>query len=223
MCNNLNRRINTLLSCVVLAVGCGLEAEPPAAKSDQPAATKAAPTPAMQPDRPPATTPAGTGNVNADAQLMQDFKTRVDAYMDLRKKLVKDSPRMKETSDPGKIKEAQDGLANNIIAARKNAKHGDIFTPEISQLFRRLMYPEIKGPDGAETQRLIKEDAPASVPLKVNAKYPEAAPLPTVPPDILARLPRLPEDLEYRIINNHLILRDVPADLILDFIPNAIR
>ena len=31
-----------------------------------------------------------------------------------------------------------------------------------------------------------------------NAPYPEGAPLSTVPPDLLAKLPKLPEPLEYR-------------------------
>jgi hypothetical protein len=71
----------------------------------------------------------------------------------------------------------------------------------------------------------MKEDAPApkSVTLKVNARYPDSQPLPTMPPNILASLPRLPEQLEYRIIGRNLILRDVPANLIVDFIPNAIK
>jgi hypothetical protein len=59
--------------------------------------------------------------------------------------------------------------------------------------------------------------------LKVNARYPEAAPLPTVPPNLLASLPPLPKDLEYRIVGNDLILRDVHANVIIDFIPMAIR
>jgi hypothetical protein len=86
------------------------------------------------------------------------------------------------------------------------------------------MYPEVKGPDAAATKAAMKEDAPApgSVRLKVNATYPEAAPLPTVPPNILQNLPKLPEQLEYRVVGKHLILRDVDANVIVDYIPNAI-
>lgn len=161
--------------------------------------------------------------VNANAQVLKDFQTRIDEYRKLHKKAEQDSPALKETNDPAKITTAQDTLAANIRAARSNAKPGDIFTPEVRQLFRRLMYPEVKGPDGQETKHAMKEDAPASVPLKVNASYPEGAPLPTVPPNILAALPKLPEDLEYRVVKNHLILRDVDANLIVDYIPNAIQ
>ena len=85
------------------------------------------------------------------------------------------------------------------------------------------MYPELKGEEGAETKRAIKEDQPAAVALTVNARYPDDQPLPTVPPNLLASLPTLPEELEYRVVRTTLILRDVPANLIVDFIPNAIR
>ena len=162
---------------------------------------------------------------NPDAQLLEDFKERVDKYMDLHKRLEKESPPLKETKDAAKIKASQDALAEKIRAARKDARQGEIFTPEIAQLFRRLMYPEVKGPEAKETKRAIKDDAPApkTVPLKVNAEYPESQPLPTVPANLLAQLPKLPEDLEYRVVNDTLIVRDVHANLIVDFIPKAIR
>lgn len=164
-------------------------------------------------------------NNNPDAPLLRDFQARVEQYWDLHKKLQKEGPPMKETSDPAKINAAQDALTQNIREARKDARAGEIFTPEIRQLFRRLMYPELKGPDAADTKAAIKEDAPApgSFAIKVNATYPESQPLPTVPANVLASLPRLPEGLEYRIVGRTLILRDVDANLVVDFIPNAIR
>ena len=166
-----------------------------------------------------------TPKVNPDAQVLQDFTKRIDAYMDVHKRLEKKGPPLKTTDDPAKIKASQDALATAIRAERKTAKQGEIFTPEIAALLRRLMYPETKGPQGAETKKLIKEDAPSpkTVPIKVNAVYPEGQPLPTVPPNLLAELPKLPEDLEYRVVSGHLILRDVHANVIVDYLPNAIR
>lgn len=163
--------------------------------------------------------------VNPDAKLMAEFQDRVKKYLELHKDLEKGSADIKETADPAKIKGAQDTLAARIRAARPNAKQGDILTPEIAQLFRRLLSPETKGKEGAETKQAMKEDAPAprTVQFKVNARYPDAQPLPTMPPNVLASLPKLPEQLEYRMVGKHLILRDVPANLIVDFIPNAIK
>jgi len=163
--------------------------------------------------------------VNPTAQVLQDYQKRIDEYVDLRNDLKKQAPPAKETNDPAHIRAAQDGLAKRLREARRNARAGDIFTLPVRQVFRRLMYPELKGVEGAEAKQMLKEDAPApaSVPLKVNAKYPEDEPLPTVPPNLLAALPKLPEGLEYRIVRRDLILRDVDANLIVDFIPNAIR
>jgi hypothetical protein len=168
--------------------------------------------------------PSSAPAVNADAATLADFKGRLTKYIELQKDLADDSPPLKETSDPAKIDAAQEVLAVKIRAARMDAKPGDIFTPQTRALFRRLMYPELKGEDGPETKATIAgDDGPPKVPLKINAKYPESQPLPTVPANLLARLPQLPEDVEYRIVGKTLILRDVDANIIVDFIPNAIR
>jgi hypothetical protein len=202
------RVLAIFLSCGLLAV-CAKAQQP-----DTGTQSKAAPS-----------APA-TQNVNADAALMKDFNDRIEKFMALHDKKEKGKADPKETSDAGKIKATQDELAARIIAGRPDAKHGDIFTPEIQQLFRRLMYPELKQADAPQTKQTIKEDGPPpprSKTLKVNARFPEGQPLPTVPPNLLARLPKLPEDLEYRFLDKDLILRDVDANLIVDYIPNAIR
>ena len=160
---------------------------------------------------------------NPDALVLKDFTDRIEAYTKLRNDLKGEGPPLKETKEPAKIKASQDALAAKIREARKDARPGDIFTPEIRTKFRQLMYPEVKGAEGRQTKAVIREDAPADVKFKVNATYPEAQPLPTMPPNLLANLPQLPDDLEYRIVDRHLILRDVHANIIVDYIPNAIR
>ena len=73
-------------------------------------------------------------HVAPDAEVLVDFKTRIDQYMALHNKLKKESPRLKETKNPSEIKASQDVLAMKIREARKTAKQGDIFTLEIRQL-----------------------------------------------------------------------------------------
>jgi hypothetical protein len=46
--------------------------------------------------------------------------------------------------------------------------------------------------------------------------------LQSTPPTLLANLPRLPGELEYRIVGQTLVLYDVSSDLIADLLPNAI-
>ena len=61
-------------------------------------------------------------------------------------------------------------------------------------MFRRLLAPELKGEDGRDAKAVLKDDAPApgSVPFKVNAKYPENQPRPSVPANLLLKLPLCP-------------------------------
>lgn len=157
-----------------------------------------------------------------DAATLQDFQKRLDTYVALQRGLQRDTAKQKETVDPGKISVAENLLGARIRTVRKDAKQGDIFTPAISAVFRRLMNPELQGKEGREAKGTLKEDAPASVPLGPNIDYPSAAALPTMPGNLLAVLPQLPEAVEYRIIGKTLILRDVDANIIVDYIPNAI-
>jgi hypothetical protein len=179
--------------------------------------------PSSSPQGTPAAKPAATQKTNAHAAILEDFKARISKYMDLRKDAVKGSPQLKETEDPAQIKAAQDSMAARIRSARAGAKQGDIFTPEIAAHFRRLLSPELKGEEGRDTKQVLKDDAPTNVPFKVNAKYPEGAPLPTVPSNLLLSLPMLPEPLQYRVIGKHVILLDADADVIVDYALNVIR
>lgn len=159
--------------------------------------------------------------VNPTAKLLADFSARVKQYADLRNGLEKGEARLRQTDDPAKLVAAQDALAAKIRTARSNAKLGDIFIPAVRPIFRRLLSPKLKGPDGKQNKEAILDDNPGAIPFKVNGPYPKMEPLSTVPPDILRALPALPEDVEYRFVGKHLILYDARASLIVDFIPNA--
>src|SRR5438270_587763 len=107
-----------------------------------------------------ATDQSGAPKANAEALILQDFKDRINKYLDLRKHAAKDAPPLKPTTDPAQITAAQTALADQIRAARADAKAGDIFTPEIRDKFRRLLYPELKGEDGRDVKQILKDDAP---------------------------------------------------------------
>jgi hypothetical protein len=163
---------------------------------------------------------------NPDSAILADFNARLDTYVKKQRALAEQSPDLKETKNPADIKVAQETLAAKIRMNRTNAKQGDIFTPQIAELFRRLINPELKGREGRETRQALEEEdgEVAQIWLKVNATWPASEPLTTTPPNILANLPQLPEDVEYRITNKrHLVLRDVDANIIVDFFYNAVR
>lgn len=212
------------LSTAVLILGfgslacAGAEAAPPTPQ------TQAAKPPA-QPRKPaaPATTPDGQP-VNAQAQeqapVLQDFKKRIDEYVKMRDQADNTAKPQKTTTEGGDIREAQMSLAERVGVARKGAKQGDMFTPEIAALLRRLLRLESKE---TGTKEGISEGNPGEgVPFTINGTYPDKEPLATMPPNVLETLPQLPKDLEYRFVKKHLILRDARANLIIDYMLNAI-
>jgi hypothetical protein len=224
--------MNVIRLLVVVGVACGLSTPPAAAQTASP-----------KPPAPKVSTAtkekAAAQNANPDALVLADFQKRVDAYMAIHKDAAKDAPPLKETKNPGEIKAAQDALGAKIRAARTAAKQGAIMTAEIQNKFRRLMYPVVTGPApqgtaGRELKKDIKEELKENteerkeeggkpIALKVNATYPDDTPLPTTPPQVLMNLPKLPEQLEYRIIGKNLIIRDVEGNIIVDFVANAIQ
>jgi hypothetical protein len=162
---------------------------------------------------------------NPDSAILADFTVRLEKYVKVQRALLDEVP-ISENATPAQIRARQETLAAQLRIIRKNAKRGDIFTPQMASVFRRLMTPELKGPEGRETKQALEEEdgEVAEVWLRVNATWPANEPLTTVPANILEKLPQLPPDVEYRISNKrHMVLRDVDANIIVDFIYNAVR
>ena len=164
-------------------------------------------------------TAAAQTHVNDDAKAIADFKARVDKYVEIRKKADDAAPPLKKEADPREIREGQQALVERIGAARAGAKPGDIFTPDITAVLKRLLRPEAHEKGAKE---IMKEDKPKAVTFKINGPYPEKQPLATVPPNIIASLPQLPKDVDYRFVDKHLILHDAKANTIIDYIPYAL-
>ncbi len=160
--------------------------------------------------------------VNQDSLILQDFSRRVDDYLTLRKKLQSEVPSPTKDSAEG-VKHSQLSLAQKVRAARRQAKQGDIFTAPVSKVFKKLIATPLISADGARIQASLR-DAEREHPLQlgVNQSYPGGQALPSPPPTLLMDLPRLPAELEYRIVGRQLVLRDSAANLIVDFIPDAL-
>jgi hypothetical protein len=157
--------------------------------------------------------------VQMEAGIAADFAMRVRAYVDLRRELERGLPALTVTEDPAEIRRAVRALARSIRMTRIEAKEGDIFTPTIRVEFRRVLRLEMD----ATTWMAIADDNPGELSIRINGSYPEGRPLSTVPHNILAVLPELPKDIEYRFLGRHLILLDMRASVILDRIPFAIQ
>lgn len=163
---------------------------------------------------------AGAQTANPDAQTLANFQTRVKDYLAMRQKVTAGTPALPDKATPDQIEAHQRTLGQLIMAARKGARKGDLFGADMTGLVRRLLGPIFKGPNGAAVRSAILEEAQPLVPV-INTRYPDDVPVSTMPPEILKALPKVDDTLEYRFIGRHLILMDVPAHIIVDFVDNA--
>lgn len=162
--------------------------------------------------------------VNPEAEIASDFETRVANYMKIHQQAQAGLTVLKKTDSPAQITESQQQLADKIRELRPQARQGDLFTPEIAGLFRRLVATALNGPDGEKIRKSYQHAEPAAVRglhLEVDQAYPDRTPLQSMPPSLLLNLPTLPKDLEYRFVGHELVLRDIPANLIVDVIPDV--
>lgn len=166
--------------------------------------------------------PQAAPKVNPDARSLASLQERVKGYVALHQKLEKSLERLPKEATPEQIDANQRALAALIQEARRTAKPGDIFTPDSKGVILDLMKRVFGGPDGAQLRASIMDENPGRLKLTVNSRYPDTVPLSTVPPQVLAGLPKLPEELEFRFIGRTLILMDVHAHIIADLIENAI-
>ena len=156
------------------------------------------------------------------SQAETEFIANVNQYLELHKKLTQGLPDLPKDAKREDIFARRQALLKRLQAARQDAKPGAVFTPAMQDYVRRMMAKLFAGPAGAQMRASIMDENPVSVKLTANMPYPTEVPLATMPPTVLASLPKLPEVLEYRFIGDDLILLDVLAQMIVDFVPKAL-
>jgi hypothetical protein len=161
--------------------------------------------------------------VNDGTQVLADFQKRVAEYVKVHKVARAEVHGLKPTDSPEAIEHHEHKLAHEISESRRGAQAGDIFSPPIADEFRRLIGETMRGPEAATIRASLRSASPVVLPvLKVNDPYPAGVALQSTPPSLLMNLPKLPPELDYRVVGRTLILRDVEANLVVDCIPNAL-
>lgn len=203
--------VGLLIGVALVGAGCSGRATPPA-----PPATSASPTSA-----PPTKRVVGPLS-DADAAALATMNDRLKSYIEVHIKLEAGLPKLTAEATPVQRDNYQRQLEKLVRAARATAKQGDLFTPEAQPVIKRLLATVFAGPDGQQLKASIMDENPVSVKLAVNGRYPDSVPISTMPPQVLQTLPKLNEELEYRFIGDNLIILDVHAHVIADFIENAL-
>ena len=106
-------------------------------------------------------------------------------------------------------------LGAMLIKQHPDAKEGDFFVKEYQPYLIKIIRDDFTKRPLADRRALLVE-LPKDVKVEVNTIYPPGLPLATFPANLLKALPELPQGLEYRIVGQHLILRDVKGNVIVD-------
>jgi hypothetical protein len=169
--------------------------------------------------------PPPTDAVLRDAAAVEGFQQGVDDYVMLHRLLESSLVPLHVTRNMEQVAANQRMLAQRILLGRKNAKQGDLITADVARIFRRRIVACLPPEAWASLLAELAEDeqghAIRAVALGVNMTWPERVPFGFVPPQLLAALPPLPPELQYRIIGRSLVLWDHHANLIVDYLPAA--
>lgn len=160
--------------------------------------------------------------INPDALTQKDFSDRVAKYVQLRHDLDAKLPSLPEKAEPAAITQHQKALQASLQRARSAARPGDVFTEETRHLIRRLISGALAH-RGSAPRQAMREENPGTIPVRVNGAFPTSLPLPTVPPQVLLALPRLPDkEIEYRFMGTRLLLLDTRANMVIDYMEHAL-
>jgi hypothetical protein len=160
--------------------------------------------------------------VNKDALVQKEFSDRVAEYVELRKTLESKLPPLPDRAEPETMMRHQQALRSALQRARRGARQGDIFSRDIRHRIRRLIGGALSHENSAPRQA-VREENPGNIPLQINGAFPTSLPRPTVPPQLLLVLPRLPdEQVEYRFLGTRLLLLDSRANMVIDYMTRAL-
>ena len=162
------------------------------------------------------------GSQPADAAAIEQFHAEIEKYLEVRRGLLDEVPGPKAESTAVELNNASDALAAAIRRRRPDTKPGAIFTPTIAEALRRRISAAVRAANLEPVLAGIDDEGVGIARPSVYLRFPAAAQLATMPPSLLAALPELPKELEYRIVGTYLVLRDIDAALVLDFIPGAV-
>ena len=200
-----------LFALVVCTSACGRREEPAPEAKDVPVLAKEQPGLLKEPP----------SLMSADNSVVTDFEQRVRDFLKLRDAAEARVGRIPNGATPEQIVKRQHALGAEIAKQRAGAAPGAIFVPGMQTYIRNVVQRVITGPDGAVIKASLMDENPMAARVAINERYPDTVPMSTMPPDVLAALPSLPADLEYRFVGNRLILLDIRSHFVIDVVDNT--
>lgn len=159
--------------------------------------------------------------VNTRAAALDDFSRRLQAYFQLRAEAARNLEPLSTTPSAADLKRRQQALAAAVRAARDLAKPGDLIPLAVQRQIREAVAADFRRREPAAKQAALQEVPSGPLP-GINRTYPEDAALPPVPPLLLANLPPLPDNLQYRFFGRHIVILDGDIEIVVDYVQNAV-
>ena len=168
--------------------------------------------------------PCFTTQDEVERAALQRFDQATHEYVALHRQAERGLPPLQISPDGPTIHQAVEARAAAIRRARADATVGDILTADLRPIFRsRIRHAfDIRGQTAADVLAQLREEGEEWQPAVVNSRFSWRSAVPT-PPCVLAVLPVLPEELQYRFVGPDLVLVDSDANLIVDVLPNALE
>jgi hypothetical protein len=168
-------------------------------------------------------TSVSTAQSVGDDDAVKQFLQSVDEYMTLRRHLELRLPPLEVSDDAQRIDGAVEARADEIRRVRAGARTGDIFNGGAGDVFRsRIEQAIATSPcNVAALSRETHEHGERWRRAVVNDRFIWRTAAPT-PPCVLAVLPALPRELQYRFVGPDLVLVDIDVRLILDVLANVL-
>ena len=150
------------------------------------------------------------------------FHAAVARYLELHDRVKSEVPSLTVTTNGAEISRTSDTIAAALQRARRDARPGDIFNPEVTKLITLRLRERLAGEDINRLLVLINDEPTLKAAPTIHMRYPAASSMATTPTRLLDVLPRLPEALEYRFLGRALVLRDRDAAMIVDYIVDVL-
>jgi len=159
--------------------------------------------------------------VSPTAAALYDFSERLNAYLKLRQDLGHKLEPLAPTPSASQLQARQQALAAAVRNARKNARPGDLIPRRVQDLIRQAVHADLIRRKAGDTRAALAEVPDGPLP-GINRNYPERAALATVPPLLLANLPPLPDNLQYRFFGRHVLILDGDVEIMMDYVRNTL-
>jgi hypothetical protein len=157
-----------------------------------------------------------------EEEAIARFHIALGGYLALRRNLLTEISGPVPNSSSVQLTDASDALAAAIQRARRSAAVGDLFLPAVAAVVKRRVDSAIRRENLGPVLATIDDEEPRLREPKLHLRFPGAAQMATMPGALIAALPILPKELEYRIVGRYLVLRDVEAALIIDYVADVI-